>query len=182
MFGFEQLNQQVANIVRVGKVSAVYPERHSVRCTFEDKGGLVSAEMPVLISFANKNKMYALPDIGDTVACLMQSNDLTAGSGFIIGCIYSNENPPAEIDSDTTRIDFSDETFFSYNRRTHEFTMHFNEKSEIIFDGNYGELSINIKGNTLINIDKRLEIAAKDEILVESRADISMDAKNIRLN
>ena len=181
MFGFEQLNSQLSNLVRVGKISAVYPERHSARVTFADRENLVSAELPVLISFANKNKMYALPDIGDSVVCLMVSNDSTGGNGFIIGCLYG-ENPPAEIDSDTTRIDFSDDTFFSYNRRDHEFIMHFNENSEIIFDGKYGELSINIKGNTMIDVEKRLEITANDEISVDSRADIQMQAKNIRLN
>ena len=42
-------------ILRRGIVSAVYPERHSARVTFEDEDNLVSAELPVLTTFASKN-------------------------------------------------------------------------------------------------------------------------------
>ena len=40
MFGFEQLNQQVANIVRVGKVSAVYPENIPFAVHLKIRAGL----------------------------------------------------------------------------------------------------------------------------------------------
>jgi len=202
MFGFESLNTRLSNIVRQGKVSKIYPERHSARVTFEDKGGLVSSEMPILIPFTNKNKMYCLPDIGDVVVCLMQSNDLSGGGGFIIGSLYTAENPPdQDCYEDVLKLEFGDKTFLQYDRRTHEFKLHFNDdaevsydgqnhqfqikfndKSEITFDGQNSELTINIKGNIMINGDKRLEISTKEEIDVESKADIEMNGRNIRLN
>ena len=79
-------------IVRHGKISAVYPERHTVRVTFEDADEVVSAEMPYLTTSASKNNLYRLPDIEEEVVCIFEGNDAGEGDGFCIGsfvkCIW----------------------------------------------------------------------------------------------
>ena len=184
MFGiFNSIANQVSNLVREGVVSAIYPERHSARVMFEDRNNLVGAEMPVLTLFAYKNKAYGLPEVGERVVVLSASNDTFAGGGYIIGSLFTSSTPPpVEGNADVTRLEFSDKAFISYDRQTHSFTLQFSDEASITHDGETGELSINCKGNVIINGEKRLEITAKEEIDVESKADINMNGANIRLN
>ena len=81
------------DIVRVGKVVATYPERHTVTVKFEDRGdGLTTKELPVGTSLTLKNHSYALPDIGEHVVCLFYGNGLS--EGVVISAVYDNKNLP----------------------------------------------------------------------------------------
>lgn len=173
MFGISGSNK---NFSREGVVSAIYPERHSARVTFEDRGGLVSAELPVLTLFAYKNKSYAMPDVGERVVVLAAANDVTSGSGYIIGSLYTGNNLPqvTETGKDIMRLEFSDKTFISYDREKHLFTIQFSDETSITHDAETGELSINCKGDILINGEKEINVDAKN--------DINMNGANIRLN
>lgn len=181
MFGISGGNR---NFSREGVVSAVFPERHSARVTFEDRGGLVSAELPVLTLFAYKNKSYALPDVGERVVVLAAANDVTSGSGYIIGSLYTGNNlpQPAETGENITRLEFADKAFISYDRKKHLLTLHFQDDSTITHDAETGELSINCKGDILINGEKELNVETKGEINAESKQDINLNGANIRLN
>ena len=106
-------------LVREGRVSVVYPERHSARVEFEDKGNLVSAELPVLTTWAFDNKAYALPDVGETVVCLFASNADQTGTGWIIGSRFHDKSTPNANSQDVARIDFKDGTFLEYDRAKH---------------------------------------------------------------
>lgn len=77
--------------VRVGKVTAVYPARHTVRVTFEDTDQN-SAELPVLISSSQGAQFYCLPEVGAQVACVMRDNGQE--TGFVCGDAYSETAPP----------------------------------------------------------------------------------------
>ena len=105
-------------ILRRGIISAVYPERHSARVTFEDEDNLVSAELPILTSYASKNNFYRLPDISEQVFCLYEENDAGEGTGVIIGSIYSDVNKPKANSQDICRLDFGDGSYFEFDRAT----------------------------------------------------------------
>ena len=120
------------NIVRRGLISAVYPERHSARVTFEDKDNVVSAELPILTSYASKNCLYHLPDIAEQVICLYEESDAQEGDGVIIGSIYSDVNKPKVSSQDKFRLDFEGGSFIEFDRST-------------------GDLNINCKGNIFVN-------------------------------
>ena len=107
-------------LIREGKVSACFPERHSVRVEFQDKDGLISAELPVLTPCASANKFYAMPDVGETVVCLFASNSEQVGDGWVIGSRFHDKIPPNAKSQDITRMDFKDGTFIQYDRRRHE--------------------------------------------------------------
>lgn len=111
---------EARQLVREGKISVVYPERHSARVEFEDKGNLVSAELPVLTTWAWQNKAYALPDVGETVVCLFASNSEQVGDGWIIGSRFHDKSTPNANKQDVARIDFKDGTFIQYDRTKHE--------------------------------------------------------------
>lgn len=119
-------------LIREGVVTQVIPERCSCRVTFEDRDGLISAELPILQPVCFKDKFYALPDIGDEVVCLCLPNDPNANSGYVIGSRYHDKNLPPADSIDISRIRFDDGTTISYDRSKHE-------------------LSINCVGKILIN-------------------------------
>lgn len=108
------------NLIREGIVSAVYPERCSCRVTFPDRDNLVSAELPILQPAGAKNKFYALPDVGDSVVCLMCPNDPQSCGGFVLGSRYDDKTPPPSDNQDISMIRFDDGTTLSYNRASHE--------------------------------------------------------------
>ena len=121
----------IKSLVRVGKVSAVIPERCTCRVVFNDRDNLVSAELPVLQSSCLNNKFYNLPDVNDSVVCLMMPNDPNGG-GFVLGSFYHQNNPPPAKVQDTSMIKFGDGSFIS-------------------FDRGKGDLLIKTKGNVKIN-------------------------------
>ena len=121
----------IKSLVRVGKVSSVNQTTATARVVFDDRDNLVSAELPVLQSSCLANKFYGLPDVGDSVVCLMMPNDPN-GSGFVLGSFYHQNNPPPAQVQDTSMIKFGDGSFIS-------------------FDRGKGDLLIKTKGNIKIN-------------------------------
>ena len=113
------MDGEARDLVKEGVVSEVFADRHSARVTFEDKDNLVSAELPVVTTFAFDNKSYAMPDVGEKVLCLFATNDGTSGEGWIIGSRYHEKSTPTVKDVNINRIDFKDGTFIEYNRKSH---------------------------------------------------------------
>ena len=118
-------------IIRAGKVSAVIPERCAARVVFDDRDGLISAELPVLQSSCLNNKFYSLPDVNDSVVCLMFPNDPNGG-GVVLGSFYHEKNLPPAQSQDLSQIKFGDGSVISFDR----------EK---------GDLRINCTGKIYIN-------------------------------
>ena len=119
-------------LISKGIVDKVIPERHAVRVVFPDKDNMTSAELPVLTSFASGNSSYALPDIGNIVACIFETEDNDSGTGYVIGAFYDDKNNPKVQDINKTRIDFKGGSFIEFDRST-------------------GNLTINCKGDIKIN-------------------------------
>lgn len=106
------------NLIRFGKVSAVIAERCAVRVVFDDRDGLVSAELPVLQSSCLNNRFYNLPDVNDSIVCLMAPNDPNGG-GFVLGSFYHEKNLPPAQNQDISMIKFGDGTEIKYDRAEH---------------------------------------------------------------
>ena len=119
-------------LVRRGIISAVYPERHSARVTFSDEDDLVSEELPILTSYAFRNKLFHVPDVGEQVIVLYEQNDSGEGDGVILGSIFSDQDAPNAAEQDKFRMDFGDGSFFEFDRAT-------------------GNLNINCTGNVTVN-------------------------------
>ena len=107
------------NLIRYGKVSSVNAEKCTCRVVFDDKDGLVSAELFVLQSSCLNNKFYNLPDVNDSVVCLMMPNDPNGG-GFVLGSFYHEKNLPPAQSQDISQITFGDGTTIQYDRESHE--------------------------------------------------------------
>ena len=75
-------------MLRFGIVSQIDPINVQARVSFEDDES-TSFWLPVLQTKTLKDKFYAMPDIGEQVACLMDEN---SEDGVILGAIYSAED------------------------------------------------------------------------------------------
>ena len=128
-----ETSSEARQLVREGIVSVVYPERHSARVTFPDKDDVVSAELPVLTSCGSQNKLYSLPDVGESVICLFAGNDDLSGTGFILGARYDDKNPPAVNSQDITRLDFKDGSYLQFDRAKSELKIEC--KGDVIIKG-----------------------------------------------
>ena len=140
-------------LVREGTVTACFPERHTCRVVFEDKDNMTSAEMPILTTCAAGNKFYAMPDVGDVVVCLFASNADQTGTGWIIGSRFNDKSKPNANSQDVMRMDFNDDTFVEYNRKSHE-------------------LKINCSGKVIIEAEDKITFKSGDDIVFDAGGEI----------
>ena len=140
-----ELGQKIKSLVREGTVCAVFPEKMTARVTFEDKDDNVSAELPILTKGSAKNKVFWLPDIDDVVVALFAPNDEESGTGWILGTRFNEvDKTPNNTDADTTKQEFSDGTYISYNRKSHEMEINCKGNLKITCEGD-----ITIKGRNI---------------------------------
>lgn len=120
------------DMIRVGTVSATNPEKNTVRVTFPDHDDLVSGELRILARGGAKNRDFWMPDVDDEVVCIFPTNDENFCDGFVIGTLFNEKFPPNSDSQEISRKDFSDGSFFQFNRET-------------------GELRVECKGKIIIN-------------------------------
>lgn len=101
------------NPIKIGKVSAVYPERCTAKVLFEDIDK-VSSELPIVVRGSQNTKDYWLPSIGEQVLCVFLQGTLTR-AGFIIGSLFNDEDVPPVQDKDKRHIKFEDGTYLEYD-------------------------------------------------------------------
>ena len=145
------MNNQLKNIVRVGRVSSVNPAAGTARVAFEPQG-VVSYDLQILVPQTLKNKDYYMPDIGEHVVCLF----LPTGNqeGFILGAVYSNEDTPAVADPNKRQVKFKDGTWIEYDQSSHALTINTTGAVNIVAAGNVNITGdINVTGNINVTED-----------------------------
>ena len=117
----EQIRDTLAQMVRVGFVSARQPEKMRVRVELRDTvtAALVTDWLPVLCPRACGDLAYDLPDVGDQVLCLFLGYGLE--QGFVLGAMYGKADPPVT-SGDIWQRKFSDGTVLTYDRAAHKLT------------------------------------------------------------
>lgn len=105
----------VNDVIRVGRVSAVFPERNTATVMFPDRDGLVSKELAIGQRNTLKNKDEVLPDPGEHVICAFFGNGLS--EGVILGSIYDQKNVPPVGDKDRRLVIFENGTHLFHDRK-----------------------------------------------------------------
>ncbi|MGL5514787.1 MAG: phage baseplate assembly protein V [Sporomusa sp.] len=105
--------------VRIGRVCAVYPDRHTVRVEFDDTG-IVSNELAVKVPSAEEFQVYCLPIVGAQVECTMQSNGQE--EGYVSGGFYSTANIPPFADTDIIGFKCGDD-LMTYDKKSGQVTV-----------------------------------------------------------
>lgn len=96
--------------IRVGKISAIYPEEGTARVVYEDKDNAVSPPLPFLFY-----EIY--PYRIDDLVWVAKLSSNTA-QGVILGIAFADDTPPAEGKEGIYRKDFSrsvGDAYFRYD-------------------------------------------------------------------
>lgn len=109
-----------AGLHRRGFVVDRDPRTCRVRVRWPDLDGEVSAWLDVPQRKTLRDKDIWLPDIDEYVLCLM---DRRHEDGYVVGALYSADDPVPSDDPDEHRITYGDGTVSAYNRRTHTLTL-----------------------------------------------------------
>lgn len=98
------------NLIKVGIVNSVNPEKGSVDVLFEDKDRAIFDDLPML------NFEYNLPDVGDQVLCVFLGNGLE--NGFCLGGFYSEVFKPPTTNKEIYMKKLDDSTSIQYDKST----------------------------------------------------------------
>lgn len=127
-------------MLRFGIVSQINPVLAQARVSFQDDES-TSYWLPVLQTKTFKDKFYAMPDIGEQVACLMDEN---SEDGVILGAIYSTEDVPVVTSEKQLSLNLENNSLINIDKETNSLNITF---ENINLNGN-----INHTGK-LINTD-----------------------------
>lgn len=128
------MEEVIRELVRVGVVTNVYPERGTVRVRLVDADDQVSFELPVLYRKTMKDKEYWMPDVGEQVVCLFSGQGLE--QGFVLGAIYSKKDSVPVSSRDKWHIKFEDGTMIEYDRKSHKLVIQCVGDIQIVAQGN----------------------------------------------
>ena len=110
-------------MLRFGIVSQIDPINVQARVSFEDDES-TSFWLPVLQTKTLKDKFYAMPDIGEQVACLMDEN---SEDGVILGAIYSTEDISATQSEKQLSVNLEDGSYINADKENQTLTVAFSK-------------------------------------------------------
>lgn len=84
----------VAEIIKWGRVSSIDPENATARVVFSDRDNIVSYDLPIIFTNTGFAKFYSMPKVGQPVKCSFLGTGLE--DGFIDGSFYNSENKPTK--------------------------------------------------------------------------------------
>ncbi|WP_319403141.1 phage baseplate assembly protein V [uncultured Anaeromusa sp.] len=106
----------IEEIVRIGTVVSVDEATHRVRVEWNDRGNMVSYDLPVLVPSTCDPQDYALPKEKTDVLCVFLPNGQQ--QGFVVGSFYTEANPPPIADRKKWLKKFEDGSQIEYDRAT----------------------------------------------------------------
>lgn len=117
-----RLEEQVAHVWRVGKVTGRDPAKATARVEVPDlRGGHLTYNLPILYPKTLKDQFYWLPDVGEHVVCLFAPTG--AELGFVLGAFYSKADRPPTDNPDKYLIKFKDGAVMEYDRGAHDWQL-----------------------------------------------------------
>ena len=110
-------------MLRFGIVSQIDPINVQARVSFEDDES-TSFWLPVLQTKTLKDKFYAMPDIGEQVACIMDEN---SEDGVILGAIYSTEDVSTTQSEKQLSVNLEDGSYINADKENQTLTVAFSK-------------------------------------------------------
>ena len=110
-------------MLRFGIVSQIDPINVQARVNFEDDES-TSFWLPIIQTKTLKDKFYAIPDIGEQVACLMDEN---SEDGVILGAIYSTEDISATQSEKQLSVNLEDGSYINADKENKTLTVAFSK-------------------------------------------------------
>lgn len=103
-----------------GQVSEVDAASGRARVTLLGEGGAGSYWLEVLVPNAGTNEDQVWPDVGDTVAVLL---DDAGESGVVLGGFFNGKKRPTAANGEVRRVRFSDGAIIEYDRANHQLSI-----------------------------------------------------------
>lgn len=187
------LRNDATVIFRSGIVTSVDEKKATVRAKFPDLKKpdgepLVSFDMQVVRSRAFGDREYWMPDIDEQVFCVFLGNGIERG--FVLGGIYSTEDPPPVTDRNKHHIVYRDDSYWEYDRKEHKLSLRISGKSlendenetnggaERARSGDAnGDGEGERGGKVDVFVEETIDIYAKGNITVKTDADILIQAE-----
>ena len=110
-------------MLRFGIVSQIDPINVQARVSFEDDES-TSYWLLILQTKTLKDKFYAMPDIGEQVACLMDEN---SEDGVILGAIYSAEDVSTTQSEKQLSVNLEDGSYINADKENQTLTVAFSK-------------------------------------------------------
>ena len=110
-------------MLRFGIVSQIDPINVQARVSFEDDES-TSFWLPIIQTKTLKDKFYAIPDIGEQVACLMDEN---SEDGVILGAIYSTEDVSTTQSEKQLSVNLEDGSYINADKENKTLTVAFSK-------------------------------------------------------
>ena len=148
-------------MLRFGIVSQIDPINVQARVSFEDDES-TSYWLPILQTKTLKDKFYAMPDIGEQVACLMDEN---SEDGVILGAIYSTEDVSTTQSEKQLSVNLEDGSYINADKENQTLTVAFSKMKligNIEHDGTFTNTA-GIKSNADIT-DKTSSMQAMRDV------------------
>lgn len=98
-----------------GIVSQIDPKTHRIKAKIPALEELETAWLPFITPNAGGNQFYALPDVGELVAMVL---DARGENGYVLGAIYNEQDPTPSQNSELWIKKFSNGTVISHDRKT----------------------------------------------------------------
>lgn len=106
-------------MLKFGVVTSINPQSAKARVQFADDD-VQSFWLPVLQPKTAKDKYFALVDVGEQVACLMDEN---CEDGVILGALYSSADSCPATSKAQAMIKFEDGSLFEFSKETQTLTI-----------------------------------------------------------
>lgn len=170
-----ELDRRLANIVRVGTVTAFRAgavDGSQIPMVQVDLGDLTTDWLPVAMSRAGGNGSYDTPEAGEQVLLFAPSGELA--NAYVMGSIPQTSKPAKFTDQDKTGYSWADGAFQTYDRAGHhyaldipsagDFTLHVGAATLVLKNG---EITATI-GSTTLKLEDGKSTLTTNELNVNS--------------
>jgi len=149
------------DIVKIGEVVEVNPANCSARVMFADLDNFISSELRIMQPATQKDKHYAMPELGEMVVCVFLPTGSVAG--VILGSIYNDKDSVAVGDKNQRYTQFEDGTLINYNKESHVATA--DVKGDIAITAN--NITADVSSDVTIT-SKKATIKGSQEVHIKS--------------
>ena len=137
----DHIRSVMSEMIRVGRVTSTDDTAGTARVQFQDRNGLVSFNLRVVVRNSLQNKDYWMPDINEQVLCLFMPIGIE--NGWIIGSFYSDVTTAPASTKDKRRTTFEDGTTVEYDRDSHTLTVDIPESGGNVVVNAHTKVTVN---------------------------------------
>lgn len=163
-----ELNRQVANLVRVGKILELDEANARVKVS---TAGLTTDWLPWGAARAGKTRQWSPPQVGEQVLIASPYGDM--GQAVVIGSLYQDDSPAPAASKDQETIVYPDGAKVDHNSASHVTTMTLNPG---------GTLNVTVGGSSIVMDTDKILLSSNGTTLELTAAGWKLDGARGDMN